>query len=109
MKGVPCDGSHMITLYENPLLNGGCVEERYSVGGLPVCGVLDGQPYNRNTGRYEWSQVWPDPLQHICQRAYALEALQFTIFGVSTILIFLDFLMLKRKGETFSFKPWKRW
>lgn len=108
MKGVPCDESRRDTLYENPLLNRGCRKEKHPVDGLAWCGVFDGKPCDETRHIY-MEQVWPNPLKQICERAYALEALQFMVFGLSTMLLLLGFLMLKRKGENFNFKPWKTW
>lgn len=93
----------MDALYNNSLLNQGCTDRNGSFKVRPWCGVLRGE-IPEKAGFINVSAAWPHPLQGICERAYAIEAMQFVTLGLSLSLLVLGFLMLKRKGEKFSLK-----
>lgn len=96
LKRSPCDKSHLRELYNNTLLDQGCLKETYKdYFGRGVA-----------TDAKSWDGLWPKPLKHICERAYAIEAMQFVILGLSVALLALGFLMLKKKGEKLSLTSW---
>lgn len=102
MKRTPCERSHVVELYQNRLLNQGCSKGRVA-SDVPWCGILRGKVAKGELWWPWWGPVWPKPLQPICERAYALEAVQFVGLGLSIGLLVLGFLMLKRKGERLNF------
>lgn len=91
MKGTACVETEVRRLYLNPLLNQGCHSDQM-VEGMPICGVLE----DAGPSPEAW---WSGTVLPICQRAYANETLLFAGFVVSFVMIGLDFLMRKRKGE----------
>lgn len=97
MKGAACVEQDVRRLYLNPLLNQGCSPGQ-EVEGMPICGVLEGAGASPEA----W---WSGTVRPICQRAYANETFLFLGFAVSLVLIGLDFLMGKRKGERPRFAP----
>lgn len=97
MKDQSCTLSSLQKLYDNPLLNQGCDAEdsngdRYCF----VAGKQDQDPW-------PLTNIWPDPMKGICQKAFANEAFQFLGFGAAIVLIILGFLALKKRGTRSKF------
>lgn len=98
MKGQTCSESSLKALYNNPLLNQGCSNEKPGTGQLHYCAVA-----GRRTEEWPLQDLWPSPLKGICQKAFANETFQFLGFGAAVILIVLGFLMMKKRGSRPSF------
>lgn len=99
LRPVPCDRNHVLELYSNPLLNQGCILKKHHFK-HPFCGVA----FKIAEKESDWNvgQLWPEPLKHICERAYATEAMHFALLGLSITLLLLGFLMLRKRGEKFG-------
>ncbi|OIW32386.1 hypothetical protein CONLIGDRAFT_678787 [Coniochaeta ligniaria NRRL 30616] len=86
LKGVKCDEAHGPQMYANDLLNEGCV----TIDGDPYCGVLVGAD-PKSTQAF-------DRINTRCKYAMSDEIIQFILFAVCAILLFLGFLIM-RKGK----------
>ncbi|KAH8912760.1 hypothetical protein BR93DRAFT_922724 [Coniochaeta sp. PMI_546] len=87
LKGIKCDEDHGTQMYDNGLLNEGCVS---ADDGSPYCGVLVGADPN--------SRQAFDRINTRCKYAMSDEIIQFILFAVCAILLFLGFLIM-RKGK----------
>lgn len=83
MQGQSCTVSKIDKLYHNPLLNQGCRSNGYC--------LVQGQSADIDG-------IWPNPLQGLCQKAFANEGFQLAGFVAFVILVALGFLQAKRKG-----------
>jgi len=88
LKGVKCDEDHALALYDNGLLNEGCISDGKK-GDRPICGVYSGDADDRKAF---------DRLNARCKYAMSDEIIQFILFAVSAILLLLGFLIM-RKGK----------
>ncbi|KAB5540524.1 marvel domain-containing protein [Coniochaeta sp. 2T2.1] len=88
LKGIQCKEEHYQKMYANPLLNEGCIDG----GSIPYCGVAGDDPKKAtDAGTFRTLNVR-------CKYAMSDEIMQFILFLVSGILLFLGFLLM-RKGK----------
>lgn len=90
LKGVRCDENHGPQMYNNGLLNEGCVR---GDDGSPYCGVLADSGNDANKAF--------DRINTRCKYAMSDEIMQFILFAVSALLLFVGFLIMRKgKGGT---------
>lgn len=100
MKGQTCTESSLKELYGNALLNQGCPPNQHlSSNEGPYCFVAGTQKEDN----WPLTDLWPNPLKGLCQKAFANETFQFVGFASLVILIGLGFLQAKRKGSRPTF------
>ena len=90
LKGIKCEEEYYTKMYDNPLLNEGCVGG--GGGARPYCGVAGDDP-NKVTDEGTFRT-----LNVRCKYAMSDEIIQFILFLVSGILLFIGFLLM-RKGK----------
>lgn len=100
MKGQTCTEASLRKLYDNAILNQGCPpNQKVSSNEGPYCYVAGDQ----KADGWPLTDLWPNPLKGLCQKAFANETFQFVGFASFVILIGLGFLQAKRKGSKPSF------
>lgn len=100
MKGQSCTEASLKKLYSNALLNQGCPPNQdLSSDEGPYCYVAGKQEKDG----WPLTDLWPNPLKGLCQKAFANETFQFVGFASLVILIALGFLQAKRKGSKSAF------
>jgi predicted RND superfamily exporter protein len=87
LKGISCDEAHGAKMYLNGLLNEGCLPSEKK-GQAPACGVIGNDNGEGAFGR----------LNTRCKYAMSDEIMQFILFLICGILLFLGFLIM-RKGK----------
>lgn len=87
LKGIKCDEDHAAAMYANGLLNEGCLPADKK-GDSPYCGVLVGIGDN--------SQKAFDRINSRCEYGMSDEIIQFILFAVCAILLFLGFLIMRQ-------------
>lgn len=88
LKGISCKLEDSQKMYDNSLLNEGCVKAK---DGTAYCGVLD----DINAGDVEGLA---NHLKGNCQKAFTGEIFQFLTFAIAAILVGLGYLTM-RKGS----------
>lgn len=100
MKGQTCTEASLKQLYGNALLNQGCPpNQKVSSNEGPYCYVAGDQ----KADGWPLTDLWPNPLKGLCQKAFANETFQFVGFASFVVLIGLGFLQAKRKGSKPTF------
>lgn len=99
MKGQTCSLASLKKLYDNPLLNQGCTPKKSQSDDGPYCFVAGDQSQDP----WPLTNLWPNPMKGICQKAFANETFQFLGFAAAVILVVLGFLMMRKRGSRPSF------
>lgn len=99
MKGQSCTLASLKNLYDNPLLNQGCTPKKSQSDYGPYCYVAGDQTQDG----WPLTDLWPNPMKGICQKAFANETFQFLGFAAAVILVVLGFLAMRKRGSRPSF------
>lgn len=96
MKGASCTEASLKALYNNPLLNQGCEAKdgNNNSNEGPYCYVAGKQTEDP----WPLTNLWPNPMKGVCEKAYSNESFQFLGFVVCIILVVFGFLAWRRQG-----------